>query len=38
LTEAGFARTPTRGKTGFVARIGESGLTLPTPRQASMLK
>ncbi len=41
LTEAGFARTDTRGLSGFIARIGEGGLKPPSkdpPRQASMSK
>lgn len=36
LVEAGFARTPTRGLSGYVARIGTSGLKPPAPRAATV--
>jgi len=37
LTEAGFAATVTKGRTGYIARIGANGLKEATP-QAAMLK
>ncbi len=36
LVEAGFIRTSTRGQTGFVAHIGDSGLKPSAPRPAGI--